>query len=82
MEVLKFSKVEGEELLVGLALEGVCCLGVCLLSPCELPLWRKPLSDLAFDSLGLEILTRSFNDFPVIVENFGEGRIIVVDFVN
>ena len=82
MEVLKLSKVEGDELWVGLALEGVCCLGVCLVSPCELPLWRKPLSDLAFDSLEFGNSNKSFDDFPVILENFGEGRIIVVDFVN
>ena len=58
MEVLKFSKVEGEELWVGLALEGVCCFGDCLVSPCELPLWWKPLSDLALDSLGVDTLSR------------------------
>ena len=58
VETLKFSKVEGDELWVGLALEGVCCLGVCLMSSCELPLLRKLLSGLAVDILGWDTLTR------------------------
>ena len=58
MEVLKFSKVEGDELWVGLALEGVCGLGDCLVSPCELPLLRKLLSNLALDTLGWGTLTK------------------------
>ena len=52
METVKFSKVEGDELGVGLALEGVCGIGDCLVSPCELPLLSKLLSNLALDTLG------------------------------
>ena len=58
MEVLKFSKVEGDELWVGLALEGVCSLGDCLVSPRELPLLRKLLFDFALDTLGWDTLTK------------------------
>ena len=58
METLKFSKVEGDELWEGLALEGVCCLGDCLVSPCELPLLQKLLSGLTLDTLGWDTLTR------------------------
>ena len=58
MEVLKFSKAEGDELWVGLALEEVCCLGDCLVSPFELPLLKELLSGLALDALDWDTLTR------------------------